>query len=136
MERIFVDSSAWVALFSDTDQNHKKACDIYDNLKEVKAVLHTSDYVFDETVTFILQRRGHRLAIVAGDALLSSGLVSIAHIIDETLQTAWDLFRKYDDKKLSFTDITSFTLSREMAINKIFTFDSDFKKIGMETVGI
>lgn len=136
MERVFIDTSAWIALFSDIDQYHKKAVSIYETLKKSKNVLHTSDYVFNETVTMILSRRGHRLAVAVGETLLSSGIVAIAHIADDTLKSAWASFKKYDDKKFSFTDVTSFVLSKELGIHKAFTFDADFKKAGMETLGI
>ncbi len=136
MERIFVDSSAWVALFGENDQNHKKAVSIFENLKKIRSVLHTSDYVFDETITTLLHRRGHKQAVIAGEILLSSGIVSIAHIADDILKLTWSLFKKYDDKRFSFTDVSSFVLSKELGIRKAFTFDADFKKAGMETVGI
>lgn len=131
-----MDTSAWVALFFDNDENHKKGSEIYARLKDLKVVLHTSDYVVDETLTALLFRSGHKAAFTAGDMFFNSKVVSVIHLEDETLRSAWALFKKFDDKKISFTDVTSLVLSQELGINKVFTFDSDFKKAGMETVGI
>jgi predicted nucleic acid-binding protein len=36
----------------------------------------------------------------------------------------------YEDKKLSFTDYTSFALMRKRCIENVFSFDRDFEKIG------
>ena len=136
MDRVFIDTSAWVALFLKNDEHHKKATILYERLKASKAALHTSDYVVDETITHLLHRGGHRLAVSAGEALFSSGIVAVAHIDDDLIQNAWKLFKKYDDKSFSFTDVTSFVLAKELGIKKAFAFDDDFKKAGMETIGI
>lgn len=136
MERIFIDSSAWVALFFDNDENHKKAVTLFKRLNELKCVLHTSDYVVDETLTALLYRSGHRPAVTAGEVFFNSKIIAVVRLEDETVRSAWTFFKKYDDKKFSFTDVTSFVLSKELGIHKAFTFDADFKKAGMETLGI
>ena len=34
MEKLFVDTSAWVGLFVEKDKNHKKAVSIFEDLKQ------------------------------------------------------------------------------------------------------
>lgn len=134
MEKIFVDASAWVAIFSKTDQNHKKAAAIFQELKSSKALLYTSDYILDETITTILVRSSHALSLIAGESLFSSEIIKVIHVCPEYLKPAWALYKKYDDKKFSFTDVTSFTIIKDLNIKKAFSFDSDFTKAGIELI--
>ena len=43
-----------------------------------------------------------------------------------------EIFKKYGDKELSFTDCTSFVLMKNLKLRKAFTFDEHFKQIGFE----
>ena len=65
MERTFVDTSGWVALFVENDLYHKQAKSIFEDLKGSKAPLYTSDYVIDETITTILGRGNHYQSVLA-----------------------------------------------------------------------
>ena len=47
---------------------------------------------------------------------------------------AWELFKKYDDKKFSFTDVTSFQITRELNIGKAFSYDWHFEQAGFERI--
>jgi len=132
MERVFIDTSGWVALFVGNDTNHANAVKIYESLKDAKAQLYTSDYVIDETITTILVRGSHRQAIAAGNAILASKVVKIIAINQQYFVSAWKLFQKYEDKKFSFTDVTSFAVAADMNIKKAFSYDSDFAQVGIE----
>lgn len=134
MERIFIDASGFVALFSEKDENHPKAVKLYEKLKNSKASLYTSDYVIDETLTTILARGSHKLSVVAGEAIFSSDIIKIVAVYPDYFKPAWALYKKYDDKKFSFTDVTSFTIIKDLSIKKAFSFDSDFTKAGIELI--
>ena len=41
------------------------------------------------------------------------------------------LFEKYADQKISFTDCVSFTLTRKVGLNRVFTFDKHFRWAGV-----
>lgn len=45
---------------------------------------------------------------------------------------ALDLFRKFADQKVSFTDCVSFALMRRHRLKKAFTFDRHFAGAGFE----
>jgi len=45
---IFVDTSAWLALYNKKDQNHKTAKETAKYLKNKKILLITTDYIFEE----------------------------------------------------------------------------------------
>ena len=60
---VFIDSGAWIALTDRKDQYHKKAALIYNNLKERRELLTTTDYIIDETVTRLRYDLGHATAV-------------------------------------------------------------------------
>jgi len=130
--RLFVDTSAWLALNNKNDQYHDEAVSKITKVRQQKIQLVTSEYVFNESVTIIRYRISHRAAVAFGDALISSNVASIEDITDEERLKAWVLFKKYRDKDLSFTDCTSFALMVKLKLQKAFSFDNHFKQVGFE----
>ena len=130
--RLFVDTSAWLALNDRNDQYHGEAVSRSAKIRQQKIQLVTSEYVLDESITIIRYRVSHRAAVIFGDALMSSTIVSIEDIADVERLKAWALFKKYGDKELSFTDCTSFALMMKLGLQKAFAFDDHFKQIGFQ----
>jgi hypothetical protein len=130
--RLFVDTSAWLALNDKNDQYHGEAVSRSAKIRQQKIQLVTSEYVLDESITIIRYRVSHRAAVIFGDALMSSTIVSIEDIADVERLKAWALFKKYGDKELSFTDCTSFALMMKLGLQKAFAFDDHFKQIGFQ----
>lgn len=129
ISKLFVDTSAWCAVFDRRDQNHQEAADLLSSLKGKPVRLITSDYVFDETVTLLRARAGHSSAVVFGERLLK-GSVAIEEIDTQIQTEAWDLFVTYEDLDCSFTDCTSFALMRNHRLEHAFTFDRHFWRMG------
>lgn len=92
--------------------------------------LITTDYVFAETLTLIRTSLGHREAVKFGERLLASRLAQLISVAKEDKERAWEIFRRYDDKALSFTDCTSFAVMERLGIETAFTVDHDFKALG------
>ena len=134
MEKVFVDTGAWVGLFVANDQNHQKAVSIFEDLKSKKISLYTSDYVIDETITAILVRGNYNQSVMAGKVLLTSKIIKIIHVAPESFQATWELYNKYQDKEFSFTDVSSFVIMKNLNIKKAFTFDKHFKQVGVEVL--
>ncbi|MBI3398342.1 MAG: PIN domain-containing protein [Deltaproteobacteria bacterium] len=100
--------------------------------KKHKIELITSEYVIDESITLIRYRVSHYAAVIFGDALFNSSIVKITDVQDEDRLKAWEIFKKYEDKELSFTDCASFAIMEKLKLHKAFTFDEHFKKAGFE----
>lgn len=130
--RLFVDTSAWLALNDKNDQYHTRAAAKISDIKKYKIELITSAYIIDESITLIRYRISHQAAVTFGESLLKSSIVSIIDVTQEDRLKAWEVFKRYGDKELSFTDCTSFVLMRNLKIHKAFTFDEHFKQIGLE----
>lgn len=134
MEKVFVDTSGWVALFVENDQSHKKAVSILDGIKSSKAAIYTSDYCIDETITTILVRGNHKQSVLAGEALFTSKIIKIVHVCPAYLSAAWELYQKFKDKRFSFTDVTSFVIMKDFSIKRAFAFDREFVQAGIELI--
>jgi len=130
MSRVFVDTSALVALFDRRDRHHAQAVALFDRIRAERARLVITDYIFDETITTVLAAAGHRSAVMVGEFLLSSRIVETIRIDDGLKSKAWDYFRKHDDKFFSFTDCTSFVAMKGLKISRFFSFDADFRQAG------
>jgi uncharacterized protein len=130
--KLFVDTSAWLALNSKNDQRHGEALSRSTAIKRQKIDLITSDYIVDESITVIRYRVSHRAAVIFGEALVNSTLVTVVDVADEDRFNAWVLFKKYGDKDLSFTDCTSFILMKKLGLKKAFAFDDHFRQLGFE----
>lgn len=130
--KLFVDTSAWYALNDRDDQHREQALDKYHRIKEQRIELVTSNYIFDEILTLISSRIGHKPAVAFGKALLKSSFAELMTLTAEDCKAAFDLFKKYADKDLSFTDCTSFALMKRLKLKVAFTFDNHFQQVGYE----
>lgn len=129
--RLFVDTGAWVALFNSRDREHDRASRYWSRVRDERRLLLTTDYVLDETYTLIRRSRaGLQGAKEFHEVVTASRVLEIAEIDADLRDRAWDLFTRYDDKILSFTDCTSFALLHERGLQEAFAFDSDFAKVG------
>lgn len=128
-----MDTSAFLALVNEKDENHAAAIQFLEEIKNgkirIKKII-TSDYIIDETLTRIRYSVGHNEAIEWGSDILASKVVEKMEIGSEIFEYSWEIFQTYNDKKLSFTDCTSFALMKKKGIEKVFSFDSDFERIG------
>ncbi len=127
---MLVDTSALVGIFMRDDDWHGPAVEAMEKLQAGKKMMLTTSDVFGETLTALRGWAGHAQAVKVGDILRKSGLVKLVSIDDATRETAWKLFKKYDDQLLSFTDCTSFATMDRFQIQEAFTFDDDFRKVG------
>lgn len=52
--------------------------------------------------------------------------------VDSSIErSAVELFKRYNDKELSFTDCVSIFLVRSLKLDGVFGFDSDFTSVGL-----
>lgn len=132
-EQVFVDASAWIEA---VDKKAPRHAEFRAALLGLEAELVTSDYVFDEAVTWILYKVGLRQAVETGEVL--RGVVRLVHLTTEDKDEAWSEFKKQAPPKrgegLSFTDCTSIVLMRRLGLMRIFSKDADFRQAGFDLV--
>ncbi len=129
---LFVDTSAWCALFNTGDNHYPWAKELWEKIVRDKIHLMTSDYILDETLTLLRVRVNFEAAKEAGEKLMASHILQRINVSDRDFMLAWEWFKKYKDKLFSFTDCTSFALMKENKIHKVWTLDNDFSLAGFE----
>ena len=134
--KIFLDTSALIAYCNVDDRYHPEASKTMERIRRGEIPLtrfYTTDYVLDETLTFIeCVLKIHELAIEVGEALQTSPFTTIIRIDEETFKEAWNIFK--NSKGYSFTDCTSFAAMKKYGVTHVFTFDKHFQEAGFQTI--
>ena len=134
--KIFIDASAFMALILKDESYHQKVVDQYKAYKKSRAQLITSDYILDELYTRCVYKAGSfgaKLAIDLIQEIVAHGELTVLEIDSHIFKKAQEIFLKFSDNKISFTDATSYVLYKDFALDEIFTLDSDFKKMRIAT---
>lgn len=127
--KLFVDTSAFVAVVDHADQFHRSAKTFIDALPEHTQLI-TSNYVLDEMVTRLRMTAGVEIAIRAVERVWGDDRYRV-HTIDRAIEEeALKRLRKYAEHRLSFTDCTTAVLLEQLEMDRIFAFDEDFRKLG------
>lgn len=124
--RVFIDTSAFCALTIPKDQHNSTAKTIYKQIQKNNYLINTSDYVLDEVYTLLKTRSTHATAVKFMNEMEKCN-ITILRINEDTEKQAKNIFKKFDDKRLSFTDCTSFVLINQFGIEAIFAFDEHFR---------
>ncbi|WP_258360070.1 type II toxin-antitoxin system VapC family toxin [Moorella sulfitireducens] len=133
-EFLFIDTSAWIALYDRDDAHHQAAANFFtpDNLREYRLTPVTTNFVFAEVYTYFC--RNHSAAIYIGKTLKESKTLRIVRVEEADEAIAWEIARKYADKDFSYTDCTSFAVMQRLNCRKAFTFDNHFRQMGFEVL--
>lgn len=133
--KIFADTGAWIALADRNDQYHNIAKKVYVSIQKKEIPIIITDYIFDETVTWLHYKIGHNVACDWGNKILDSRMVEIVKVSDEHINPAWELFQKYHDQKFSFTDCISFIVMNLSGTDTAFAYDSHFAVMVFYVIG-
>jgi len=68
--------------------------DMYNSIWKRDIPLVITDYIFDETVTWLHYKIGHDIACGWGNKILNSHMVGIVKVSDGHINPAWDIFQK------------------------------------------
>ncbi len=127
MERLFVDTSAWLAYLNRADRSHAPVRAV---LGRYEGRVVTTNFVFDETVTLARARLGQAAALLVGDLLRDPDVADLVRVSAADEGRAWKLFQAREDKRYSFTDCTSFVVMRRLGLETAVTLDADFAREG------
>jgi len=129
---IFIDTGAFVARFVERDQFHRRARVAWRSVERAPQRCFTSNFVLDETFTLLARRTSYAFAVLRARSLLSSRVLEVLRPGRDEELLALDLFEKYADQAVSFTDCVSFVLMRRAGISRAFAFDRHFELAGFE----
>lgn len=136
--KLFCDTSFFIAYYNASDQYHTRAVIRLKSVISSIPTLVTTDYVFDETLTFLLKthaingyKRAHRYDL----DINIEHKVSLIFTTELIFTKAREIFFRYNkDKKWSFTDCVSFALMKDLDIKEVLSFDSNFKEMGFRII--
>ncbi len=134
-EALFVDTWGWLVLANDRDPSFSAVAGLRRDYAENGKLWVTTDYVLDETITRLFAGTPFVKAQQFCDAIFESaklGLLAVESITQERFQRAYKMRLRYCDKpRVSFTDLTSFTVMRELGIRHVLPADAHFQQAGL-----
>ncbi len=125
-----MDTAGWIACADATDPSHHPTAAARNRWLEGGGLLVTTDYVVDETLTFLRRRLGLDAAEAWWREVDGSPRVRWEFINLARADKARELFFRYRDKEFSFTDCTSFVVMRELKLREALTTDRHFAQAG------
>jgi predicted nucleic acid-binding protein len=134
-ERLFVDTWGWLVLANDRDPAFSIVSGVRASVAGQRGAWVTTDYVLDETMTRLFAATPFAQARRFSEGIFEAsrqGLLDIEHVTPERFSHAWRLRLRYRDKpRISFTDLTSFVVMRELGLRQVLTGDVHFAQVGM-----
>jgi predicted nucleic acid-binding protein len=129
--RVFLDTSALLALLDADDEFHQRASAFYDQLLGEGFELWVSSYVRIETIALVHRRMGFE---PLRDLIESLDVITTTVWVDEQLHGAvWSEFVGRNGRRLSFVDCSTLLIARSLGAT-VFAFDSDFLLEGLPVV--
>jgi uncharacterized protein len=126
LDRVFIDTGAFVALRNRDEREHQVAREMFRQLVEGQTQLFTSNYVFAETYTALLVRLDRSAAIEWGKRFRAGNTIELIHADQEIEEQAWSILESHDEKEWSYVDATSFALIERERFTSAFAFDRHF----------
>ena len=129
---IFIDTSAFYAVFDRDDSNHQPARAAWEAMLGDGSELLTNNYVLLETCALLQHRLGLAALRTFHEDVVP--LVRIDWVAEGRHRAAAGAVVAAGRRKLSLVDCVSFQTMRELGVRSAFCFDKHFKDQGFETI--
>lgn len=116
---IFLDTSYLIAFFVKREENHERAVEIANIIKNEEKII--SKLVVAETITVLKKKLQTKDIAEIYDTLKNFTTTEDSHLFDNAFQH----FIKYDGE-ISFFDAVYIAIMEDFKIHQIVSFDSDF----------
>lgn len=133
--KLFIDTWGWLVLRDKKDTKHKEVSNLYNNLRKSGYQVYTTDFVLDETFTLLFRRLSFHQAKESLELLnraIKEGFLKLEYITQNRLEATKRLrFALKDKPSISFTDLSSMIVMKELKIVEILTEDDHFLKVNL-----
>jgi predicted nucleic acid-binding protein len=133
--KLFLDTSAFLALEDRDDRHHQRASDLFRRIREDRPILVTSNLILAESVSLIGSRLYPRMAVEFGRRLHASQVIRLVYLTQEIEALALRTYHKFNTPALSFVDCTSFEIIKFLRLDAAFAFDEHFAHAGIPLYG-
>ena len=129
---VFVDTGVFCAHHDVDADCHEDAVRVFDEILDGRyGQPYTSDYVLDEAITLTRARTGSfEAANSLAKRVCGTGpypaVVELCHTAPDDVTETLDIYRRYADHDLSFTDAMTIRLCESRGFDVVCSFDSDF----------
>jgi predicted nucleic acid-binding protein len=130
---VFCDASFFIALYSKKDTKHKRALELFKEIKAQKIVIHTSWFVVSEAMTILLYQYGFSEARTFNQTI---DLYKIHHPTTSQCHQAIEIFSSHSQlRKISFVDaLSKVIITGDLRNIPALSFDDDFRALGLTTI--
>ncbi|NLG84617.1 MAG: type II toxin-antitoxin system VapC family toxin [Firmicutes bacterium] len=130
--KVYVDTSAFLAILNRDDRFHPQAGKIWIRLLEERAKLYTNSLVLLETMALLQNRLGLEAVRVFFHDIYP--LLEVQWLDAELFLLAVSLLLAANRKELSLVDCSSFLSMQRARLVKVFAFDLHFGEEGFEVL--
>lgn len=132
MTRVFIDTSAVLALVNPDDEQHTAARQAFQGLSASSSTLITTSYVLVELYALLGRRMG--MEAVERFRQTLAPRVDVVWVDHELHEAALDLLIVRKERRLSLVDAVSFLAIRRLRLDGAFSCDRHFRDEGFVTV--
>lgn len=136
MQKVFIDTSCYLALFVGSEKRHSSVAKIFSKYIRERYQFFTSYYVLNELYTRLVYDFGKialRKVQIQMEKAIKSHEIKILDVDEVMFNKSTETMIKFAEHKLSFVDASIYNLVKDYKIDEVFTLDSDFKKAGLKT---
>ncbi|MBI2634243.1 type II toxin-antitoxin system VapC family toxin [Candidatus Peregrinibacteria bacterium] len=133
--RIFVDTSFFVVLADESNRLHSLSKKILSDCVAKKASLYSSDYIFDELITFMRCAKKESVDnVLSFIKKIELSEIRLYGITQDIFADALIFMKKYKDHFFSMTDCISFMVMKDLRTKDVLTLDRDFTIAGFNNL--
>jgi predicted nucleic acid-binding protein len=126
--KVFVDTSAVLAILDADDTNHASAAQTWEQLVSSEDMLISTSYVLLETIALVQLRLGITFVKAFDEGVYP--LLLIEWIDESAHRNGMSALLTASRRRLSLVDCTSFEIARRLQIDAVFAFDQHFVEQG------
>jgi uncharacterized protein len=128
--KVFVDTSAFLAILNKDDQFHELAAKKWLEIINSKNILFCSNYILVETIALLQKRFGTDAVCLFTRNI--QPLVNVVWVEEQVHNLGISILKSVNKHDLSLVDCVSFEIMRQMSIEEAFTFDNHFVEQGFK----
>jgi hypothetical protein len=130
VDKVFVDTAAWLALLNMDDALHAHARQVMSTLRRQRVSLVTTEFVLLEVADALSAPTQRARTVEFINGLRRMPILSIIPASQSLFMDSWTLYSNRLDKDWSLTDCSCFVVMTKEHIMQAFTSDHNFEQAG------